>query len=782
MWHRIAAFVIKYRIALLLVLLAATAFMGYKATQLELSYQFANTIPTDNPKYKDYQEFRRKYGEDGNLMVVAIQTDQFFERKFFEDYAALSHKLEGVYAVENVLSIPSAINLVKDTATGRLAASRIWEQGQPLDIDSFKKVFTSLPFYQGFLYNPETNTYLLGLRINKTVLNSKQRAGVIEEIVGYTDAFGKLHNIEMHYSGLPLIRTVVASQVQDELKMFLMLSFILTAVILVLFFRSITAVITSMIVVSMGVVWSMGITALLGYKITLLTGLIPPLVVVIGIPNCVYFLNKYHSEYSLHPNKAKALLRMVDRMGIVTLFTNLTTAIGFGVFAFTKSVMLKEFGTVASINIVVIFIISLIFIPSFYSFLPAPKGRHTSYLHNKWVNKLLQRITKWVFGHRPWIYASAIIISVLSVWGISKLHNVSFIVDDLPKDVTVYKDLKFVEKHFKGVMPLEIVVNTKRKNGATSLSTMNKIDKFSKYLGTYSEVGNRLSIVEGVKFARQAYYNGDPRSFAVPNSFDISFIQPYLRMKGDTKNPMFDNLVQSFVDSSMQEARISVSIADVGSQRLPVMLDSIEQKVNQMFDSTKYDVTVTGTSVVFQEGSRFIIHSLRDSLILAFIMIFGCMVFLFRSWRILLITLVIDIIPLLITAGVMGWMNVPIKPSTVLVFSVALGITIDVTIRFLVNFRQEMAKHGNIEEAVHKTINDTGLSIIYTSFILIAGFGVFALSEFDSTKSLGYLTSLTLLLAMITNLILLPALLLWMSKVIAKGKTPSWLMDKGDKE
>lgn len=782
MWHRIAAFVIKYRIALLLVLLAATAFMGYKATQLELSYQFANTIPTDNPKYLDYQEFRSKYGEDGNLMVVAIKTDQFFERKFFEDYAELSHKLEGVYAVENVLSIPSAINLVKDTATGRLAASRIWEQGQPLDIDSFKSVFTSLPFYKGFLYNPETNTYLLGLRINKTVLNSKKRAGVIEEIVSYTDAFGKLHNVEMHYSGLPLIRTVVASQVQDELQMFLMLSFILTAVILVLFFRSVTAVITSMIVVGMGVVWSMGITALLGYKITLLTGLIPPLVVVIGIPNCVYFLNKYHSEYSLHPNKAKALLRMVDRMGIVTLFTNLTTAIGFGVFAFTKSVMLKEFGTVASINIVVIFAISLIFIPAFYSFLPAPKGRHTSYLHNKWVNKLLQRITKWVFGHRPWIYASAIIVSALSLWGISRLTNVAYIVDDLPKEKKVYQDLKFVEKHFKGVMPLEIVVDTKRKNGATSLATMNKIDRFSKYLGTYEEVGNRISIVEGVKFARQAYYNGDPRSFAVPNSFDISFIQPYLRMKGDSKNPMFDNLIKSFVDSNKQEARISVNIADVGSQRLPVMLDSIEQKVNQMFDSTKYDVTVTGTSVVFQEGSRFIIHSLRDSLILAFIMIFGCMVFLFRSWRILLITLVIDIIPLLITAGLMGWKGVPIKPSTVLVFSVALGITIDVTIRFLVNFRQEMAKHGNIEEAVHKTINDTGLSIIYTSFILIAGFGVFALSEFDGTKSLGYLTSLTLFLAMITNLILLPALLLWMSKVISKGKTPNWLMDKGDKE
>jgi hypothetical protein len=622
----------------------------------------------------------------------------------------------------------------------------------------------------------------MALRIDKKILNSKKRVGAVKEIVDISDAFGKTHNTEMHYSGLPLIRTMMAAKVQEEMRLFLIMSFVLTAVILALFFRSLMAVLASMLVVAAGVIWSMGTIALLGYKITLLTALIPPLIVVIGIPNCVYLLNKYHAEYNKHQNKTKALLRMVDRMGIVTLFTNLTAAIGFGVFFFTKSALLKEFGLVAGANIMAIFVISLIFIPALFSFLPPPKGRHTSYLDSKWVNNLLTMLTNWVFGHRMWIYIFTIGICIFSFFGILRLHSVGHIVDDLPKQDKIYKDLKFFEANFHGVMPLEIVIDTKKKNGAVALPVLQKMDELSAYLKQFPEIGHSLSITEGIKFARQAYYDGDSSSYAVPNMFDAAFIQPYLRAKGD-KNSMFNRLISSFMDSTKQKSRISINMADVGSKRLPVLLDSIRPKTYELFDSTKYKVTFTGTSIVFLEGSHFIINSLRDSLILAFIMIFGCMVVLFRSWRILLISFVINIVPLLITAGLMGWVGIPIKPSTVLVFSVALGITIDVTIRFLVNFKQELVKHDdNIATTVQRTIHDTGLSIIYTSLILIAGFGVFALSEFDGTKSLGYLTSLTLLLAMVTNLTLQPALLMWMDKVLRKTESPEWLIEEDDTE
>jgi uncharacterized protein len=770
MWHDIAAFIIKFRVALLIVLLASTGIMGYYASQVKISYEFTSAVPTDNPKYIEYQAFRKQFGEDGNLMVIGVQTGDFFTPGFFNDYAVLARDIDSVEAVENVLSIPGAITLVKDTVTQKLKVLPLAGDKPISNVDSFKQEFLGLPFYKNFLYNPETNAYMMAVRIEKNVLNSEKRAGVINKILALGDAFGKKHNVEMHYSGLPLIRTQMALKVQSEMKLFLIVSFILTAVILVLFFRSFTAVMSSMLVVATGVVWSMGTIVLLGYKITILTALIPPLVVVIGIPNCVYLLNRYHYEYYRHANKMKSLLRMVDRMGIVTFFTNLTAAIGFGVFFFTKSVLLKEFGLVAGINILGLFFISLIFIPAFFSFLPAPNVRHTKYLESNWVNKLLTSNAKWVFSHRTWIYSFTIGICVFSVLGLLRLRNDAHIVDDLPRSDKVSLDLKFFEKNFRGVMPLEIVVDTRKKNGVLSLEVLGKMDKLTRYLQQYPEIGRPLAVTEGIKFANQAYFGGDTANYEVPGDMlQAAFIMPYLRTnKGDNKS-MFNRLLHSFIDSSKQKARISVNMADIGSRRLPALLDSIKPEVNSLFDSSKYTVTYTGTSITFLEGSKFIVNSLRDSLILAFLIIFGCMVALFRSWRILLISIVVNIVPLLITAGLMGWMGIRIKPSTVLVFSVALGITIDVTIRFLVNFKQELARHDDsIADTVHRTIHDTGLSIIYTSLILIAGFSVFILSQFDGTKSLGYLTSITLLMAMVTNLILMPALLLWMDKVIEK--------------
>jgi predicted RND superfamily exporter protein len=494
--------------------------------------------------------------------------------------------------------------------------------------------------------------------------------------------------------------------------------------------------------------------------------------VVIGIPNCVYFLNKYHSEYARSGHQRQSLIEMVGRMGVVTLFTNLTAAIGFGVFFFTRSAVLKEFGLVAGINLLAIFVISLILLPAAFSYLPPPQRRHTTYMEAGWMNRLLDRLTTWTFHRRSWIYGVTFLACGISLIGVFRLKSVGYIVDDLPKSDVVYRDLKFFEKHFGGVMPLEIIVDAKKKYLATTPRSLLKLDSLHEYLRTIPEMGRALSLTEGVRFANQAYLDGETTAYVMPTeNIALTSVGATLRnKKTDGSNPL-NGLLNAFVDSTGQRARISVSMKDVGSVRLPVLLDTIQKVALQLFDTAHYKTTFTGTSVVFLEGSRFIIHSLRDSLALAFAMIFGCMVVLFRSWRIVLISIIVNIVPLLITAGIMGWMGIPLKPSTVLIFSVALGITVDVTIRFLVNYKQDLGQHGeDADETVRRTIRETGLSIIYTSLILIAGFGVFILSQFDGTKSLGFLTSLTLLLAMITNLTLQPAMLVWLTKGKNKKK------------
>lgn len=771
MWESIGKFVLKYRLLLLSMLLGVSGFMAWEARKVQMSYEFAKAIPLDNPKYQLYQAFKAKFGEDGNLMVVGLQNEHFFDAAFFNDYLQLVAAIKKIKYVEDILSVPTAVNLVKDSSTEKLNAVPLFGN-TPLPqvtIDSSAALFKSLPFYKGLLYNPDTHTYLTGIRINKNVLNSAGRTKVIAAITNTCEGFSRTHNVLLHYSGLPLIRTTVADRIAAEMKWFLIGSLLLSAFILLLFFRSFSSMLLSLIVVILGVIWSVGILVIMGYKITLLTALIPPLIVVIGIPNCIYFLNKYHISYGEAGDKHQALINMVSKMGVVTLFCNIAAAIGFAVFALTKSAVLQEFGAVAGISIMAIFVISFIFIPVVLSYLPAPKKRHTRYLENKWLLSILDRLERWSLNHRRVIYGATAIIVVIAVAGILRLKSEGFIVDDLPKTDKIYTDLKFFEHHFKGVMPLEILVDTKKKNGLRSnpLKTFEAIDSLSAYIASRPEMARPLSIVEGLKFARQAYYDGDSSNYGLPNSFDISFLASYLTMKntspeGDSAGQNnFTRLVSSFMDTSKQYARISVNMADIGSKRLPLLLDTLQTKAAQYFDSSKYKIEFTGTSVTFLEGSAFIIHGLKESIAWAFLLIALCMLYLFKSARILLCSLIPNLIPLLVTAGIMGWVGVPLKPSTVLIFSVALGIAIDITIRFLVNYKQEKNLNNiSLREVVIDTIHSTGISIIYTSLVLIAGFVIFCFSGFGGTQALGWLTSLTLIVATITNLVLLPALLI----------------------
>ncbi len=765
MWYKLGRWVLKTRVALLIILFASTAVMAYFASKVQLSYDFTRAIPTDNQKYIDYQAFKQRFGDDGNLLVLGVETTSFFTPKVFNAVVALDKNLKTVSGVESVLSVPEAVTLIKNDTTEKLNAKKIFStdiQTQAM-LDSGKQVFDNLPFYQGLLYNPTTHAYLVAVSVNKEFMNSKARSEVVAGIMQKVKVFEDQTGITVHASGLPFIRTSVGDLLKAEMQYFLVGSLILSAITLLIFFRSTSAMVMSLLVVIMGVIWSLGIMVLLGYKITLLTALIPPLLVVIGVPNCIYFLNKYHSSYSENSEKHEALVTMVGRMGVVTLFCNIAAAIGFAVFALTKSELLKEFGVVAGINIMMLFFISLIFIPSVLSYLPVPKPRHLKYLDSKILIGMLERVERWTIHHQRSVYIVTIAVTAFAVAGIFRLNSEAFIVDDLPKTAKIYTDLKWFETNFKGVMPLEIMVDTKKKNGVvSSIKAFERIEEFSSIIKSSPDMARPLSLVEGLKFVKQAYYDGDSMSYAAPSEFDMPFLAPYLRAKADSgAKGGLTKMITGFVDTTKQYTRISINMKDVGSKRLPIILDTLQRQAAAIFDSANYHVQFTGASVTFLEGSRFIVNGLKESIVLAFILIALCMLYLFRSVRMLICSLIPNVVPLVITAGVMGWVGVPLKPSTVLVFSVALGIAIDVTIRFLVNYKQELPRFNHqVQPTLIETIHHTGISIIYTSLVLVAGFIIFCFSGFGGTKALGWLTSLTLIVGTVTNLVLLPVLLL----------------------
>lgn len=738
--------------------------MVYEATKVEMSYFFHKVLPKNDPEFIDYEKFRKQFGEDGNVMVLGIKSDNLFEVNQFNSWHQLGEDIKKIDGVKGIISISHLLNIYKDNANKKfdikpLLTNKIATQQE---MDSIKSIILSLQFYEGIIYNKENGATLIAITFDEIKLNSEQRIRVVNEIVAEAKKFSSAHNIEVHYSGLPFIRTTIALKVVNELRLFLVLGSLVTAIILAFFFRSFYVVFFAMLVVAVAVFYAFAVIALMGFKLNILTGLIPPLIIVIVIPNCIFILNKYHDEFRRHQNKIKALTRTVQKTGGAILIINATTAVGCGTFIITNTTILVEFGYVAFLSILITYLISFIFIPIIFSYLPDPTFKNVKHLDNKRIQFIIETVGILVKKHRPKIYISTVIFIMLAIIGLTKIKTLGFIVDDIPKRDQVYIDLKFFEKNFHGVMPFEITVDSKKKGGILKLSALQRIDSLQNIIKKYPEFAKPISIVEFIKFSKQAFYNGNEKYYMLPTQYDQNFILPYLSKVKEKERKIYN-----LIDSTKQITRISVQMADVGSVRIKEIKDELQSKIDSIFDPDKYNVKLTGTSLVFLKGNSYLMSNLKNSLILAITINAILMFMLFASFRMLIISLIPNFIPLLITAGIMGYFNIHFKPSTILIFSIAFGISVDNTIHFLAKYRQELKNcDWNISESVYNALKEAGVSTIYTSIVLLFGFSIFMVSDFGGTVSLGLLVCITLSVAMFCNLILLPSLLLSLEKAI----------------
>ena len=763
MWQKVASFILRYRIPLLVFILIITAFMGYEAQFVTMSYKFGGILPEDDSTQVEYERFTKRFAEDGNILVLGIKGDAVHSYPVFADWYTLGNDLRAVDGIDSVFSEAHLYSIKKDTAEKKFDLVQVVSRRpqSQAEVDSLEKQIKSLPFYRGLLYNDSTNASLMMLSVNRAKFNSEDRVEVVDKIQEIVKDFTEKTGLQVHLSGLPYIRTVQTAKIKQELGMFVGLSALITAILLLLFFKSFRVMMISILVVIIGVIWSMGFISLFGFQLTALMGLIPPLIIVIGVPNCVFLLNKYHNEYRRHGNQIKALNRVIHKVGNATFMTNATTATGFATFIFTQSAMLKQFGIAASVNIMCVFVLSLIIIPCIFSFIPPPRQRHIKHLDRPWVEKATSILLSLVRNHRKASYFAAILLFFVSIYGITKIQATGNIVDDLPKEDQIIKDLNFFEANFAGVMPLEILVNTLDSSRVTSTKTLRKIEKLQTTLESYPEISRPLAITDAVKFAKQAYYNGNPAKYSLLTGYEKSFIGPYMR--GNQSD--VSGIMHLFLDSTQTVTRISAQIADIGTNELDSLMTHLKPQVFAIFPKNEYKVTLTGTSIVFLNGTDYLIKNLFISLAIAIFVIGMLMALLFNSLRMVLISLVPNILPLLFTAGLMGYIGIAIKPSTILVFSIAFGISVDDTIHFLSKYRQELKlKAWDMQTCILNAVKETGASMIYTSVILFFGFLCFTASNFGGTVALGFLVSVTLLVAMISNLVLLPSMLMSFQK------------------
>lgn len=762
MFHKVAKIILRARFFLLAVVLGITVFMAWEAQFVKFSYKPSPILPKNDSTFLLNERIARLFGKGENTMIVGIQDSAFFSDSNVVAWVDLERRILRVDGVEQILSAVDAVNLVKNTTVQKFTAKKIFPDGEPLSgIDSSSRVFKEQAFYKGLLYNPETNTYLMLITLNKDKITKKDRVLLVKTVVEECKIYEKNTGKTLRYSGLPYIRVTVSEMIKYEMFFFVGLALLVTTIILLILFRSFKIVAISMLVVGISVIWSLGSLTLFGFNLSLLTGVVPPLLIIIGVPNCIYLINKFHHEFYHHGNRMKALYRVIIRIGSATFLTNLTTAAGFATFIFTKTRILREFGIIASINVMGIFLISLIVIPVIFSFLPNPRERHLKHLSNPGFKNVISRIVHAVLYKRKAVFISGMFFIIAGFVGISLIRANGYMVDDVPKNHPVQKDLKFFEHNFGGVMPLEIIYNTGKPNGYLNAATFTKIDVLQEKLKKYKELSKPLSIAEVAKFARQAYFNGNESYYKLPGTFERAFILSYL-----PKNIGTSDFYTKFVDSTGQHVRIAYNVADVGSIKMKKLLGNIQNDIDSVFHEQSSRVLLIGTCVTHTKGTEYLIHSLTTSLLLAIVIISFTIAWLFRKAKMVIFVVFVNSIPLILTAATMGFLGINLKPSTVIVFSIAFGIAVDNSIHFLSKYRQELRRTNyNTKESVIYAIRETGISMIYTSIVLFFGFGIFTASKFGGTQSLGMLVAITLFFAVLANLFILPSILLTFDRV-----------------
>ena len=769
-WQLIARVILRNRLLILLVIAGITAALATQWKYMRFSNSEANLLPIDHPISLTYQNFLAQFGEEGNIVAVAITGADQISTESLGHWHEFSRSLENLEEVEMVLSTENVRTLKKSESGDRFTFSPYYEDSnQTPDPESLKHFFISQPFYEQILYNKETSTVRTLIYLDKKIVNtSARKTFILEKFNPLVEKFEQNSGLNAYVSGMPYIRTMNAQSIIDEIGLFILGALVVTTLIFFFFFRSYRATFISMAVVIIGVMWSFGILGLLRYEITVLTALIPPLIIVIGIPNCIFLINKYQQEVKNHGNKALSLIRVIGKVGNATLMTNMTTASGFATFALTNSNLLKEFGIVASINILGIFLLSIAIIPIIYSMMDKPKDRHLKHLEKRWIGGFVQWTTEVVRHHRVTVYMIAISALAISIIGIFQIKTSGSPIEDMPKNKSFYQDIGFFEQEFTAVLPLDIVVETKQKNGVYRPATLKRIDELQQYIETEENLAKPLSVVNLVKYAKQAYYNGLPQYYELPSPQERSFINQAILNSSASQN----NLLSAFTDSSGQITRISTGIKNLGTKEMELVYGGLDKTLDRLFPKEQYTTYTTGKALLFLKGTEYLITNLMISLLLAILLISLFMAYLFRSFRMIVISLIPNILPLIITAGIMGFVGIPIKPSTILVFSIAFGISVDDTIHFLAKYRQELVLHQwKIKVSVYGALKETGVSMFYTSIVLFFGFSIFTVSDFGGTIALGALVSITLLLAMLSNLVLLPALLLSLERSIANKNT-----------
>ena len=760
MWDKIANYILRHRVLNLVIVCFLLVFLGFKAFNVKMGHSIASTLPDTDSTMVVYHQFLEKYGQDGRTIFIGMCYEDLFTIENFQDYYDLNVKIREIPGVAECLSVARVYNIKKNDSIKKFELVQVVKNRpeRQQEVYSIKEEILSLAMYDKLLFNVDNHFTMMIVSVEDEYVNSTQRKDLVSALNYELNCFGTSHKVDIHVSGMPYIREITTQKMVKEIVGFTILSILVAGIILYLFFRSWRPLVSVVAIVAISVIYMFGIMVLLGFDVTILTGVLPPLLIIIGVENSIFMLNKYHREYDVCRDKMLALKNVILRIGPANFLTNTTTAVSFASFIITRNVLLVPFGILASICIMLTYVLTMVLLPTFFSYQKDPEGRSINYLNGSRISYIMEKVSGFVLSKKRVIYAVLGVLLVICGISATKMSTSGRVVDDISRSDKLYKDIMFFEDNVGGVMPFEISIDTRKPKGVMNAAFIRKVQQLQDTLALYPEFSEPLSIAEVVKFARQGFFNGKREHYKVPSNNEFGFIMKYMP---ENKSGELPKIVTQYIDNQMQSTRISVQMANVTTPEIDAISKSLQPKIDGIFPKDKYDVVMTGSAMVTLQGTNYLIRNLSYSLVLAFAVIALLMVATFHKFKMVVISLIPNLIPLVFTAGVMGVCGIPLKMSTILVFSIALGISVDNTIHYLARYRLQMRYHNNdIKKSVMAAIMETGPSMIYSASVLICGFLIFAFSSFGGTKIVGFLVPFTLLIALITNILVLPSLVL----------------------
>lgn len=586
---------------------------------------------------------------------------------------------------------------------------------------------------------------------NKQLINkddSDELATALQELIE-TEGFQ-----EIHVMGKIMGQQEYIAVMKVEFLTFASISIFVLIIFLIIAYRALWGILIPMATVLLAVIGSLGFMQLSGTPLNMMTTLLPVIMLVVGMSDVVHLVSKYLEEIRYGRTKTVAIKNMLKKVGVATLLTSLTTALGFVTLIGVGMEPIQDFGIFTAVGVLLAFVLSILFIPSIFLNIKKPKITDSSRVQNAWERGLGKFFVQLCRNQKTVLLAYSI-ITVICIIGASRIKFDYFLMQDLAEDQPLMQELRYFQKQFGGIRPFELAIIPAEGKEVTDYDVIREVEKLEKYLDNEYGVNQMISPTVPFKFANKTMRNGKDEYYKIPdNEKRFNYLKRQMeKFEGREE-------LQQIISEDKKMGRLFGRMIDPGSREMLNRNDGLEAFYNANIDSSVLTYKLTGTPVIIDEAGRHVSQNIVIGLLFAFLLIGISMGILFKSIKIALISLVPNMFPILLTAGYIGFAGIDLNMSTAIVFTIAFGIAVDDTIHFLSRFRQEMAQGRTNLFALRRTFISTGKAIIITTIILLGGFGSLIFSSFLSTFYIGLFVSMTLIFAVVTDLTLLPMMLL----------------------